>query len=360
MYKTGEDMLKNRIKIIIIWIIELLLCIFYHNITFRLLLLASLLLPVISLVQLIVIFKYIKTDIEINNKITNKSRKIKVVVSVDNNNCIPVSECNMSIRIYNKFYDVEELYNISVPISMSSKESVTFEFVSNICGNIDVAINEIEVYDMLRLKKIKKNVDIRKSITVLPNMRNKSIDLNRIINCVQKENKISINKSDPYEVSSVREYIDGDSLKDIHWKLSSKQDKLMVKENGILYDDKVELVLELYDDNKDMVEKTIENLFSFSYKMIKNKREFRVSWYNYELARYNEILIKNENDIIEALREIFNTKVSTKMYNSYTAYLDRRKCDESRALYITDNECAKMLDGNIIENIDDNYIIMTI
>ena len=37
---------------------------------------------------------------------------------------------------------------------------------------------------------------------------------------------------DPSEIYQVREYRERDSLKDIHWKLSAREEELMVKERG--------------------------------------------------------------------------------------------------------------------------------
>lgn len=352
-------MARNRIKLVFIWVIELMLCIFYHNIAFRLLFIASFILPCISLIQLFFVFRYVDIAISVDENIKNKSCKNKIFVSVTNRSFFPISEFIANIEIHNTFYDEKEVLYINIPVTINGTQTVSFDMTSSLCGNLCARIVEIKGFDMLCLKGIKKKVNIKTDYMVIPNT-SKELDLVSLEDSIQKEYQKEVVRDDPYEIASVREYIDGDRLHNIHWKLSLKQDDLMVKVNDIVYDSKIRIVLELYDDKKNMLESVLEIFLCLAKKLIGDNREFLVGWYNYELARYYTYEIKSKDDINKSLKKIFYTKVSTHKLNSYTAYCDERSLDDSKALYITKNSCISGVSGDILGSIDDEYILMSI
>lgn len=99
------------------------------------------------------------------------------------------------------------------------------------CGCVEVKTKYCRVYDFLGLFFIPSKINSGFETYIMPNRQapNNLPKLDNILILGYKP-KQSGACSEYYEV---REYRQGDSLKDIHWKLSSKLDKLMSKEANI-------------------------------------------------------------------------------------------------------------------------------
>lgn len=96
------------------------------------------------------------------------------------------------------------------------------------CGNIEISLQSCRVYDFLGLFFIPIKTDCNCKCTVLPKPKKPSVmpDCEKIPILGYKP-KPGGGFSDDYEL---RQYQSGDSLKNIHWKLSSKSDNLIVRE----------------------------------------------------------------------------------------------------------------------------------
>lgn len=99
-----------------------------------------------------------------------------------------------------------------------------------LCGEYEICFSHMYVYDLTRSVRIRINVNKRESILVLP----RSINLPTATPPSEGDSsKVSDGEciqGGHTEPIDVREYIAGDSLRRIHWKLSSKSDELFVRE----------------------------------------------------------------------------------------------------------------------------------
>ena len=93
-----------------------------------------------------------------------------------------------------------------------------------------VRVESIEFYDFLRLIKLKKN--IKKEINVQSAPRNIELDFPINSELQNQENTNLVGTSvviDGGDMIGVRDYQFGDNIKNVHWKLSSKSDNLVMK-----------------------------------------------------------------------------------------------------------------------------------
>ncbi len=96
-------------------------------------------------------------------------------------------------------------------------------------GNCTCKIERVYVVDPLRIIRVSKKYRAEIPITFLP----RNLELEDILfksaveqSVVQKQ----LNTADEDEFSHVREYRDGDIFQMVHWKLTAKQDELMIKQ----------------------------------------------------------------------------------------------------------------------------------
>ncbi len=109
--------------------------------------------------------------------------------------------------------------------SYSMKQTVTFPYR----GLYEIGVRDLYVTDILRIFRIRKRIDNYSNVTVMP--RRLTTSARRPYAAELSPQNASKNDSaEKSDVGNIREYIPGDSLKSIHWKLSSKTDELEVRE----------------------------------------------------------------------------------------------------------------------------------
>ena len=91
---------------------------------------------------------------------------------------------------------------------------------------------------------------------------------------------------DPSQVFEVREYADGDDIRKIHWGLSSKYSKLMVKEFSLPISDSCVIVIEtgikndIPENRKTVSDKLMSVFMKLSDELINSEQMFSVYWYS--------------------------------------------------------------------------------
>ncbi len=97
-------------------------------------------------------------------------------------------------------------------------------------GMYEIGVERLYIYDFFRIFKICMPTDAKHAVSVLP--RRRLIEFSGGEATSDSASK-SPKKSESYErleISDIREYMLGDQLKSIHWKLSTKSEELLVRE----------------------------------------------------------------------------------------------------------------------------------
>ena len=116
--------------------------------------------------------------------------------------------------------DISQEYEIGLPLER--------------CGEIMISCEEIRIYDFLRLFSLKAAPFHEERIRIYPQPVSVQIELSRTTIGAQKEEGIMQNRKgkDPSEMFDIREYVPGDDIRSIHWKLSSKTDSLILRQSS--------------------------------------------------------------------------------------------------------------------------------
>ena len=97
-------------------------------------------------------------------------------------------------------------------------------------GTYDIGVKCFYVYDFFRLMRVRVDVENYNQVYVLPRKLNLDEAAAQAISDSVARTVRSPISYDRLEVSDIRDYRLGDSLKSIHWKLSSKSEQMIVKE----------------------------------------------------------------------------------------------------------------------------------
>lgn len=114
--------------------------------------------------------------------------------------------------------DDREYYEVMLPVPL--------------CGELRVHCGGIRVRDMLKLFLLRAESFEDLSTTCYPNRIDIQTEMaGDIVGISRDEGFIQNRKgSDPSEMFDIREYVPGDDIRSIHWKLSSKTDQLILRQ----------------------------------------------------------------------------------------------------------------------------------
>ncbi len=130
------------------------------------------------------------------------------------------------------------------------------------CGAFVYNIKKVRMYDLFKLFFIPKRITFSQEVLVrpLPVIPEVLPDSNGFKARMLKKSSQSYS-----EIYDVRDYVVGDPIKNIHWKLSAKRDKILVKEPQEHCYGHARIYLELKNDREQMDRKLGELLFTSNY-----------------------------------------------------------------------------------------------
>ncbi len=107
------------------------------------------------------------------------------------------------------------------------KKNLYLTYAAEFRGEYEISLDNVYFYDYFKLFKIGKSLGITKKILIVPKLYDTAASQPLSVTS-DEESQAQISNSMGTERSFVRKYADGDDVRKIHWKLSSKQEDYMV------------------------------------------------------------------------------------------------------------------------------------
>lgn len=195
------------------------------------------LVPLVSLCITLITKNSISMQI-CSQAIVNKNKNVIINIDITKKYILPTAFIEIKTfctQHFNKNLDVDTYKTI---LFTEKNATISYNLESKVSGNADIKIDSIYVCDYLGMFRFKlKNVKVDSlNVTIVPDIHeiNKtSIFLRSISDTIISDDDeetqntgLSTNSISGYEH---REYVQGDSLKKINWKLSAKKGNLMVR-----------------------------------------------------------------------------------------------------------------------------------
>jgi uncharacterized protein (DUF58 family) len=200
---------------------------------------------------------------------------------------------------------------VSFAVSSRRGDSVDLEIGSGQCGVLTFDVGGMRVYDLLGLTYLRGRAAARGACLVLPDVVTSEIVIGQP-GAGEGGFEYSANKPgyDLSEPLSIREYVAGDSLKSIHWKLTSKFDKFMVREPGLPAEKSVLLLLETGVPSpgplpEPRVRATVAEAFlSLSQGLLAAGVQHTVGWQDRNEEAFVRLSLDSEDDVPGVLPKV--------------------------------------------------------
>lgn len=312
--------------------------------------------PIILFAINIYVTLKIKVNFTINKKaITNKD-KAKITIRINNKTFFPVTHSKITLYYKNSLSDKKEKEEILFSISPKSETIIETEILSEHCGQVYVSIAKIINNDLMGITRMFKNINQTESFLVLP--YNYSIEnsfTTKAIEDIESDRYSKTKKgSDPSQVFDYHEYSHGDNFKRINWKLSTRLDKLMVKDFSQPISSSVLILFEpIKTKNKadlNNIDSQLDVFFTVSMSFLDMDILFTVNYFNVDTQTVESRVIDSQEALIVVLENIYNSNLLTepKILNKVSNFIKEQKF--SQILYVTNFLSKESIDNLTINS----------
>lgn len=295
-------MFKRRLLYFLLLLGAYIFYLFYKMWVGWYILVLVILIPVLSCIFSLILFFTIKIKPSLK-RVALINEEVYISLGDAQNNVGAILPVYAKAKIKDFMADKE--YKIKIRSSFSKVDHYVFN--TEHCGIFEVTIPKVYVYDILGLFRFRRKVDFSTRITIKPRpvLPERMPELAGFkAKYLRKSNRLDS------EIYDIREYMEGDPIKTIHWKVSAKKDKTLVKEPQEEHNAHSRVYLELSSD-RDIVDKRLGELIFTSRYFLDNEMEHKIRVvppYIHEIS----FDISNNHDIDRMLQKVLLMKLPDK------------------------------------------------
>ena len=158
-----------------------------------------------------------------------------VMVWLENPTLLPALRIRCRVTVRNQLNGESCTQHVMTWAFPKGKRRAYLRLGSEYCGRIRISVEQVKLYDCLGLIGVPCGCTGEAHMTVQPDTF--PIRVNLIPNPDSQEDSDSYSQERPgadlTETFQIREYVPGDSIRQIHWKLSGKFDRLIVRDPAL-------------------------------------------------------------------------------------------------------------------------------
>lgn len=310
--------------------------------------------PFVSLFILLISACLISVRVEVFEKSYRKNDDFRAIINVKNRSPFPV--CNVVIRASLPSIDPKaQRCELVFSLSPFRTKKLPLTYTMSFRGLYRFNCSEIELFDLMKLFRIRKKIGTSEEISVFP--RHIRLDDTHGGIITENESPLSmINDANGSEQNFVREYCESDSLKQIHWKLSAKQDNYMVRQMATGVSTGTAVVCDFHAKSGNILfdaecaDVVCEAAIALSYNAILNGEEALNIWYDAERKNKNCALVSNETDFSAIFFEYARTNIYTDgdSFEKVASVFAEQLCGRATVIFITPvvtQELMTLLEG---------------
>lgn len=311
----------------------------FPNYFFGLLLVFWVVLGIYDLIALHSLVKKLVINLKLPKEAIVKKNPAGIFVEVWNPTVFFSAEVTLKLKICNEFYGETTQAFFRIPVYGKEKEKISLPTEFQTCGKIRIVLEEVKVLGILGIVEVKQKQTRKKEdvFYIYPEHMDwqKRFEKQQGFSArIHHKNKETIQKGNDFaEVSDIREYIPGDRMRDIHWKLSAKKEMLMVKEHVNRSDTRQAILVEIaessIEEGHGAIEEMLELLTGVMKSFLRQEMGITLFWWN---EKKQEICLKevqNIHDISKAMELLLEARVYRENLFLETMWKSKNVLEES-------------------------------
>ncbi len=220
---------RNIFRYCVVFMVCLIYAYFYGGFFPYMLLYLVISLPIMSILHLIIIYMFLKISERLNGRIFVKGECASYYLLIQNSSIFYTPYITINMYIEGQVI-CKNMKSMRLSLGPLTTREFKYDLPLYYRGRYEIGVKSIEISDLLGLFSFRFSPAEPKSILVKPRITNqysKSDSAARITEGMQASVYKEIGND---ELVNIREYEYGDSYRKIHWKLTSKLNKAMIKE----------------------------------------------------------------------------------------------------------------------------------
>ena len=247
----------------------------YFNMIF---IFAMILVPVVSCLFAYFLSKRIQISVSGTSFVENRRDSFVFHIKITNPSILFANNCVLYITVENSLFHEKTTHTVNHYINPLHTDTITYPVTSDHCGIVRISVSKVQVFDFINIFSFHKDFNISCEIPVFPDFNIVTEEFEMDFSEGFNELDESATKgADSSEISDIREYIPGDKLQNIHWKLSAKKDLLMVKEHVSLTSSQLVFYVELADSP--LLDDILDYAFGIGTFLCHNNIPFTFMWF---------------------------------------------------------------------------------
>ena len=317
-------MIKRIIGYLAVLILTIYLFFMYNDTVISGLLIFVIMYPLLSFWFLMIQRGKVGTDMTRIPSMGEEGKTIKAGITVKNQ-----SAWNMRyeavILVGNKIEEKKKQKRIRGVIQAENVRTFWYELPGNICGSMEITLNEIRIYDPLCIFYIRRREAETVFVKIMPEFELMPVEITR----------------------KTREFRREDSLKDIHWKLTAAKEELVAKERAFPLGCAVLIWFDIREKEctANGFSKMLKTASSLSITLVEEKCIHLAAWYEEDTEQIVTVKVKDEESCCQMVWELIDIKPcgNTEKRDSYMR--ERFKGAEFSSIVTIDGQGQIKKDG---------------
>ena len=228
------------------------------------------------------------------------AEKSLFTISIKNGGLLPVASAEIEAVCSNLRTGESDILEINRSIKPRSTVKIPVEMTPANAGRYMLRVSSARISDPLGLWSKTVECEDAEFLTFLPEIF--EFQLIPAASAAMPESDIQSEKSRGSvsgDMTGIREYVPGDPVRNIHWKLSEKTDRMLVKELGVPATDRLLLILDSAAEiaQDPIALNTVASVFASLIRALRqNDLVFSIAWTDPETGEAVIRRIENEED----------------------------------------------------------------
>lgn len=253
------------------------LYLFENNTGTRIILIGSLILPLLSAACTFYTGRHISAKLQVPPNM-RKGETVRCTIEPMGTRLSAVCQITVPMEISNPL--TGETAESS--LTFSGNDPFSFQVTGRHCGCLNFEARKIFLTDPFGIWRFSADCSLQKSIRVYPDSYPVRIRFISEAGGIEsgKAGSLAFTDHSASSYGDIREYVPGDPIRQIHWKLSEKLDKTLIREDEPFSPHAVRLSLQtaMKIHDPEGMDRAAEALLSLSESLTRNDRPHEVSW----------------------------------------------------------------------------------
>lgn len=305
-------------------------------------------LPIFSVAGLVCLGRQLSPRLGIGQMRLVKGEEVLLEFSWRNKVWYMALHSQMQLTVSNTFLEHTSEFTAVMPVSLHGTSILRMPVQVVELGRFSVQGDTLLLQDILGLVTCRKKIALSGEMYVLPDGKlAQGMDITGLESKAAETEESKNRGSDFAEISDIREYIPGDRIRDIHWKLSAKQETLMVKERVAVAGSEMVMLLSLTADPI-QAQSILETAYCLGKSFMQQRLPVCFLCWDQAAFSFEEFRCGTEEELKEAFCGMYQTSLTNRVSDRLGTYM--RNCYPFLKSYLSIGGQDGMLKVEMCEN----------